>query len=88
MAAEEQEDYDSFPFAYCDHGSTKPKYQTATAQALPVTSTLAKPSGSQTKAPARAQPQAPAQAQIQPPAPAQPVRKARAYFPLPQASPP
>ena len=62
--------------------------QTATIQAQPVTSTLAKPSGSQTQAPARAQPQAPAQAQMRPPAPAQPPKLVPAYFPQPQAVPP
>ena len=50
-----------------------------------MTSTPAKPSGSQTQAPAQAQPQALAQAQMRPPAPAQPPRLAPAYFPQPQA---
>ena len=67
---------------------TGPKYQTATTQAHPFTSTPAKPSGSQIQAPARAQPQAAAQVQTRPPAPAQPPRLASAYFPQPQAPPP
>ena len=65
MVAEEQADYDSFPsptvtkaplwrFAgqTLSGSQTQPNSQTATAQAQPVTSTLAKPSGSQTQVPA------------------------------------
>ena len=66
---------------------TQPQALTMNIQAQPLTSTLVKPSGSQTQtqAPAQARPQAPAQAQPQPPAQAQPPRLPQAYLPQPQA---
>ena len=98
LTAEEQLslDYDSFLawlrlWGFAEEtppgSQTPPKSQTATTQAQPVTSTLAKPSGSQILTSAWAQPQAPAQAQTQPPARAQPPRLGPAYFPPSQAAP-
>ena len=48
------------------------------SQAQPMTSTSAKPTGSQIQAIAQAQPQAPGHAQMWPPASAQPARLAKA----------
>ena len=67
---------------------TNTRIKSATAQALPMTSTPVKPAAPQVKAPAQAQPHALVQALMRPLAPAQPHRPAPAYFSQPQASPP
>ena len=102
MGRDELEDYDSlnsspvtnktplwrFTEQTPSGSQSQTRTHTATSQAQPATSTLAKPTVPQTKALAQAKPQAPAQSPVWPPVPAQPVRQAPARFPQPQTAPP